>query len=75
MSNNYEDLINHPEHYTRGIEVTDFISSWEMDFHRGNIVKYVARAPYKGDTLNDLKKAKWYMDDLVKKVEDGRKEL
>ena len=36
-----DDGINHPDHYTKGIEVTDFISSWQMDWFRGNIIKYI----------------------------------
>ena len=38
-SDEYDD-VNHPSHYTIGDEVTDFVSSWEMDFHRGNIIKF-----------------------------------
>mgnify|MGYP003135358885 FL=1 len=53
-----EDKINHPKHYNVGIEVTDFILSWQMDFIRGNIIKYITRCPYKGNTVEDLKKAK-----------------
>ena len=53
-----EDLVNHPSHYTKGIEVTDFISSWQMDWFRGNIIKYITRCPYKGNSIEDLKKAK-----------------
>jgi len=64
--------VDHPDHYTMGIEVTDFIASWEMDWFRGNILKYIVRCPFKGNTLKDLKKAKWYMDDLIKRYEDGK---
>jgi hypothetical protein len=49
--------INNPEHYTQGkIEVWDFIVSQGMDFLRGNIVKYAARAPYKGTYVKDMDK-------------------
>jgi|TARA_R100001530_G_scaffold96189_2_gene66913 hypothetical protein len=65
-----EDDVNHPSHYTKGIEVTEFIASWQMDWFRGNIVKYIVRAPYKGNTIKDLQKAKWYIDDLIKRLED-----
>jgi chorismate mutase len=41
--------------------------------HRGNIVKYVARAPHKGNELQDLKKARWYLDRLIEQLE-ARKE-
>lgn len=65
------DDVNHPEHYTLGkIEVFDFIKAWGLDFAEGNVVKYTVRAPYKGNTLKDLKKARWYLDQLIKAAED-----
>lgn len=65
-----KDNINHPEHYTRGsIEVYDFIEAWNLDFTIGNVVKYVARAPYKGSFLDDLKKARWYLNKAIEKQE------
>tara|TARA_B100001250_G_scaffold281339_1_gene243608 strand:+ start:3760 stop:4005 length:246 start_codon:yes stop_codon:yes gene_type:complete len=67
----YKDDINHPDHYTRGIEVIDYINSWNMDWNRGNIVKYVTRAPYKCDSIKDLKKARFYLDNLIKRLENG----
>lgn len=52
-----EDVINHPSHYTRGkIEVIDFIEDQQLPYHLGNVIKYIARAGYKGDKLEDLKK-------------------
>jgi len=60
-----EDIINHPTHYTKGIESLDFIESWEMSFLEGNIVKYITRYKYKNG-LEDLKKAKFYLDRLIK---------
>jgi hypothetical protein len=65
-----KDLVNHPNHYTKGgIEVHDFISAWNMDFDTGNVIKYVTRAPYKGNKLQDLQKAKWYLDKLIERAE------
>lgn len=53
-----EDVINHPSHYTRGkIEVIDFIEDQQLPYHLGNVIKYIARAGYKGDKLEDLKKS------------------
>jgi len=69
MSKEKKDIINHPEHYTQGIETIDYIRSWNMDYVRGNIIKYVTRFPYKGTALQDLKKAKWYLEYLIKEVE------
>ena len=71
MCKNTEDKVNHPSHYTYGkIEVIDFIEDKELNFNLGNVVKYVARAGKKkssgksleAKTLEDLKKAKWYLD-------------
>ena len=65
------DNVNHPSHYTTGkIEVIDFIEDKELNFNLGNVVKYVARAGKKKSSgksleskaLEDLKKAKWYLD-------------
>ena len=66
--------MNHPEHYTKGrIEVHDFIEAWNMDFDTGNVVKYVTRAPYKGKKLQDLEKAQWYLNKLIKRAKEEEK--
>lgn len=63
------DAVNHPSHYTRGkIEVIDFIEDQQLPYHLGNVIKYIARAGYKGDKLEDLKKARWYLDRYINKV-------
>ena len=56
-----EDIINNPSHYTQynGLEVIDLTE--QMNFNRGNVIKYVARAAFKGSELEDLKKAEWYL--------------
>ena len=65
------DDVNHPVHYTLArIEVFDFIKAWDLDFATGNVVKYVVRAPYKNSRLKDLKKARWYLDQLIKEAGD-----
>ncbi len=65
-----KDDVNHPDHYTLGkIEVFDFIKAWELSFAEGNVVKYTVRAPYKGSKLKDLKKARWYLDQLIAEAE------
>ena len=64
------DPVKNPSHYTRGkIEVYDFIVDQNLDYSEGNIIKYVCRAKYKGKTLEDLKKAQWYLEKLVKRYE------
>ena len=56
--------VNHPAHYNSGkIEVIEAIEDWGLNFHRGNAVKYTARAGKKDLTkeLEDLEKAVWYL--------------
>ena len=54
--------VNHPSHYNKGkIEVIDVIEAWKLGFNLGNVVKYVARADNKGERLEDLQKALWYL--------------
>jgi hypothetical protein len=56
------DPVNHPDHYKDGgIETIDFIEAKELNYHLGNVVKYVSRAGKKGDKLQDLQKAQWYL--------------
>tara|TARA_R110002020_G_scaffold431299_3_gene641311 strand:+ start:173 stop:478 length:306 start_codon:yes stop_codon:yes gene_type:complete len=66
MSNVEE--INHPDHYNIGIECTDYIKSWDMNFVEGNIIKYVTRYRYKNG-IKDLLKAQWYINDLISQME------
>ena len=66
----YSELVNHPKHYNQGkIEVIDAIVDWELDFIEGNVVKYVARSKHKSSRVGDLKKARWYLDYLIKQLE------
>lgn len=64
-----EDMVNHPSHYQHGIEPIEFIESHNLNFNLGSAVKYIARAPYKGKQLEDLKKAKWFVDREIKRME------
>lgn len=64
------DPVNHPSHYTFGsIEVIEVIEDWTLDYHLGNAVKYIARSPHKGAELEDLKKARWYLNRKIERVE------
>lgn len=65
-----QSKVDHPPHYNVGkIEVIDAIEDWQLGFHEGNVVKYVARAPHKGSQLEDLKKARWYLDRRIQQME------
>ena len=64
------DAVVHPSHYNTGkIEVWDAIDDWELGFGLGNVVKSVARAGHKGNELEDLKKARNYLDREIRKLE------
>jgi len=68
-----KELIDHPDHYNSGkIEVIDFIKSLgiDEDFCIGNAIKYISRYKHKGDPIGDLKKAKWYINYLINKLEE-----
>ena len=66
------DAITHPAYYTDGqIEVSDFIADKNLNFFRGNVVKYVARAGKKDSSkeVEDLKKAAWYIGREIERLE------
>lgn len=64
MSNN--EQINHPEHYggDTPYEAIKVIEAWDLGFCLGNTVKYISRAGKKetDKTIQDLEKAKWYLE-------------
>jgi hypothetical protein len=63
------DVVNHPPHYQAGgLEVIDVIEGFALGFRLGNAVKYILRAGKKGDRLEDLKKAAWY---LAREIDKG----
>jgi Protein of unknwon function (DUF3310) len=64
------DPINNPSHYNQSsLEVITAIESWGLNFCEGNVVKYLVRAKHKGDELQDLKKARWYLNRLISHLE------
>lgn len=66
------EQVNHPQHYggDTTYEVIKVIEAWELDFHLGNCVKYIARAGKKQEAtlLEDLEKAKWYLQRRIDRV-------
>ena len=67
-----EDVINHPKHYNShpsGIECIEVTR--HMNFNLGNAFKYIWRADLKNDAIEDLEKAKWYIQDEI----DKRKQI
>ena len=66
------DNVNHPSHYTSGkIEVIDFIEDKGLGFHLGNAIKYISRAGRKNpdNTIEDLRKAVWYINRQIQRLE------
>lgn len=59
------ERVNHPAHYggaDNPYEAIKVIEAWHLGFCLGNAVKYISRAEHKGAALEDLKKARWYLD-------------
>lgn len=71
------DPVNHPSHYKgNGIETIDVIEGFGLGFHLGNVVKYILRAGRKDHIVQDLRKARWYLDRDIKRQEgDGKHPL
>lgn len=70
---NVVDMVNSPPHYNQtGIECIHAISAATEDgfqyYLQGNILKYLWRYRYKAKPLEDLEKAKWYLDKLIEEV-------
>lgn len=79
-----QSAVNHPSHYNMGkYEVIDVINDWNLNFQKGNAVKYIARAGHKDPSkeIEDLEKALFYINyevnrlkSLKEKEENERKE-
>ena len=71
------DNVNKPQHYRVGgeIECIDYIyqqlGSGVKDYILGNVHKYLHRHRFKGQALEDLKKAQWYLNKLIMEEEQG----
>jgi hypothetical protein len=62
--------VNHPDHYggDSAYETIKVIEAWELDFHLGNAVKYISRCLKKDNTIQDLEKAKWYIERKIEQL-------
>ena len=64
------DMVNHPPHYkVGGVETIDFIEAKKLNYNLGNVVKYISRHDLKGDRLENLRKAQWYLNREIKQLE------
>ena len=63
--NTKKEQVNHPQHYggaDNPYEAIKVIEAWELGFNLGNTVKYLSRAGKKDNIVQDLEKAKWYLE-------------
>jgi hypothetical protein len=65
------ESIDHPKHYggDNTYEAIKIIEHYNLDFHLGNVLKYILRADKKGKELEDLKKAQWYLNRRIEQYE------
>lgn len=63
-----DNHVNHPKHYNSisGVECIDIVE--QFNFNRGNAIKYIWRAGLKGDEIEDLEKALWYIQREIDRV-------
>lgn len=69
-----KEAVDHPAHYggaNNPYEVIKVLHAWglEQSFCLGNAIKYIARHMHKAAPLEDLKKARWYLDEKIKQME------
>lgn len=76
------DMVNHPDHYTSGgiecIEALDAMPrsiSAAADYARRTAVKYLWRAPLKGNERQDLEKARWYVDHAIAAIDGAQGDI
>ena len=73
------DMVNHPKHYKakNGMEVIDVIEAFTANLegyeatHTSNVIRYICRWKEK-NVLEDLKKAQWYLNRLIKNIEENK---
>lgn len=65
--------VSGPSHYigSGGMEAIDVIESFKLRFHRGNAVKYILRSANKDAAIDDLKKARWYLNRAINLMVNG----
>lgn len=66
------DAVHRPSHYALGrdFEPIDVIEDWGLGFHLANAMKYISRAGRKGDEVEDLEKAVWYLRRRIDQLEN-----
>ena len=66
------NLVDHPSHYNQGKhEAIDVIEDWNLDFHCGNALKYIARHKLKDNPKQDIEKAIWYLQRYLEILDEN----
>jgi hypothetical protein len=74
-SRDMSESINHPEHYggaDNPYEAIKVLEAWKLNFNLGNVLKYLSRAGKKGEFIEDLRKARWYLDREIVNQENAQ---
>jgi len=67
------DSVVAPAHYTHSkYQTWDVIDAWQLNYNLGNVVKYISRADFKNNKLEDLQKARAYLDRELNSLERNR---
>ena len=69
------DNVNHPKHYTShpsGVEAIEITE--HFNFNKGNAIKYIWRSSDKGKEVEDLRKARWYIDREIARILNNKDE-
>jgi Protein of unknwon function (DUF3310) len=67
------ESVDHPKHYNIGkFEVIDVLEDWKCGFNDGNAIKYLARFRHKGNPIDDVNKAIWYCQRLLRNLEQEK---
>lgn len=76
MDKKKREMVHHPEHYNKGVEVITYIESHDLNFSRGSAVKHITRAGIKfpEKEIEDLEKAKQYIQFEIDRVKRGHNE-
>jgi hypothetical protein len=73
-----KEMVNHPSHYggeDNPYEAIKVIEAWDLDndFCLGNVIKYISRAGKKDATIQELEKAKWYLERKITRLKTKQK--
>ena len=74
-----KEKVNHPEHYGGKLntyETIKVIEAWNLDFHLGNVIKYISRAGKKTQSeKEDLEKALWYLTRKLESLKNKKEQV